>query len=60
MSMTRKDFQALADIVAEVPGQGCGPEWLATRLAEFCATQNPRFDRDRFMRAAGQPDLARN
>ena len=46
--------------LAEVPAQGCGHEWLAARLAEFCAEQNPRFDRDRFMRAAGQPEMARN
>ena len=60
MIMSRKHFQALADIVAEVPAQGIGPEALAERLAEFCATQNPHFDRDRFVRACGVGELAAN
>ena len=49
--MTRKDYVKLAEIVAEVPGQGCGPDWLAHRLADMLAADNPRFDRARFLAA---------
>jgi hypothetical protein len=60
MAMTRKDFIELAEIVADVPAQGIGPEALAERLAAFCRAQNSRFDRDRFMRACGVGELAAN
>jgi len=62
MSMSRKHFQALADIVAEYAegGEGVGVERLAHDLATFCREQNPHFDRDRFMRACGVGHLAAN
>ena len=52
MAMSRRDFEGLAAIVAKVPGQGCGPEWLAAQLADYCATRNDLFDRERFIAAA--------
>jgi len=58
--MTRKDFEAIAQIIAEVPEQGAGPEWLASAFAAFCAGTNSRFDRDRFVRACGVGHLADN
>jgi len=62
MAMSRKDFTALAALVAEYAenGGGVGVERLAADLATFCREQNPRFDRDRFMRACGVEHLAAN
>lgn len=59
--MTRKDFEAIAAIIAEVSATGgAGPEWLAERFAEVAKATNPRFDRDRFFRACGVGHLAAN
>lgn len=53
--MTRKDFNALAALVKTVKdGSGaCGYQWLAHRLADICAEDNPRFDWSRFITACG-------
>ena len=54
--MSRRHFQALAAIVASyaIPnGAGSvGVEKLAHDLADFCASENGRFDRERFLTAA--------
>lgn len=62
MAMSRKDFIALAALVAEYAenGGGVGVERLVADLVTFCREQNPRFDRDRFMRACGVGHLAAN
>jgi hypothetical protein len=52
--MTRKDFQALADMLK---GAECLNDtqrhYLACKLADLCQEQNPRFDRKRFVAACG-------
>ncbi len=54
-NMTRKHFQALAAIVAKCESSTSDDvHWrLANDMADFCAQQNTRFDRDRFMVACG-------
>lgn len=47
--MTRKHFEAIASILAQ-HGADAG---LAADLANYFAAENPRFDVDRFMKAAG-------
>lgn len=55
--MSRKHFQALAAMVkdtfeaAEITT--VGRDQLAARLADFCAEQNERFDRNKFLAACG-------
>ena len=54
--MTKKDYQAIADVIrAEVTRNG--PIDSARRIAEglaiILATDNPRFDRNRFLAACG-------
>lgn len=54
MSMSRRHFVKLAALVAnlEVDSEGKVPASLvAERLADLCASENPHFDRDRFMEA---------
>ena len=58
--MTRKDFEGLASILRDlypVPENNPNPNryWLlcVNELASWCATQNPRFDRHRFLKACG-------
>jgi len=61
--MTKKDFQALADIVKEygnlnvpctpAPAQIAGQMWLANKLADMCSDKNPRFNRTLFLKACG-------
>lgn len=62
MSLSRKHFQALADIVraAYVPengeetanvGYNLAVSDMADALADFCAQHNPNFDRARFLDA---------
>ena len=53
--MTRKHFQALANVVARysniIPPSIL---WdLADDIADVCAAENPRFDRQRFRTACG-------
>jgi hypothetical protein len=53
--MTRRHFNALAALVASyaIPnGSGSvGVEKLASDLADLCARENGRFDRERFLAA---------
>lgn len=49
--LTRKDFEALAQIIKEIPAQGADAEWLAHRVASYGAASNPRFDKARFIAA---------
>ena len=61
--LTKKDFEAVAEIIAEDyacyngPGGAgiCGDVLadISDKLADYFATQNPRFDRERFMKACG-------
>jgi hypothetical protein len=64
--MTRKDYVLLADALRRarrdnVPGQprmdlsnhNRGVDWCARGIADTLAADNPRFDRQRFLRAAG-------
>ena len=51
--MTRKQFEAIAKIIREVRGSldNQTADYLASRFAEYLATQNPLFNYDRFIRA---------
>jgi hypothetical protein len=53
VSLSRRHFKTLSEIVASyaIPnGPGSvGVEKLASDLADFCASENGRFDRERFM-----------
>ena len=62
--MTRKDFEGLAAILKALKPawndyaltyNGAAKLWKETaiELASWCATQNPRFDRTRFLKACG-------
>ena len=50
--MTRKHFVALAKAVATL-ADAAERKSLAEALATVCASQNERFDRDKFMAACG-------
>jgi hypothetical protein len=55
--MTRKDFQAIARAfrdTATEPWSDSEELWseLLHKVADYLATTNPRFDRERFLRAA--------
>jgi hypothetical protein len=45
--MSRKDYTAIAEILS----RWIVPTGLIGELAEFLAADNPRFDRERFVRA---------
>ncbi len=52
--MTKKDFIALADAIrasgpADGSAQGAFSDSAIKVLADFCATQNPLFDRRRWL-----------
>ena len=63
--MTRKHFEKLAEvlkdlkprdeILAEQYGLGYYQAWstAVSKIANFCEDSNPRFDRERFFKAAG-------
>lgn len=61
--MTRKDYVAIARILASIRmpesehqftrGHEGARETIALDFAEHCATDNPRFDRARFLKACG-------
>lgn len=58
MSMTRKDFQAIASIIRhyklESPtDSGYTIEFLVKDLSDYFQQANSSFDKDRFMRACG-------
>lgn len=47
--MTRKHFIALADYIKPRPGYYLFTRVHIGELAEFLATQNPRFDKERWI-----------
>ena len=54
--LTRKDYIKIAEIVSSVPltvrkAQYINREQMVDALADYMAADNPRFDRDRFIRA---------
>lgn len=64
--LTKKDFKAVAEIIANSHGafedigssfyeggRFDGAEITAEHLADYFVTQNPRFGRERFMKACG-------
>lgn len=60
--LTKKHFKAVAEVIKSQIMQyyiqerhACanGVESIAYHLADYFATQNPRFDRERFMKACG-------
>lgn len=65
--MTKKDFEAIARAIAEARTLGVHMNTSEARanarasalndatvlIADYCAADNPRFDRARFMRACG-------
>jgi hypothetical protein len=50
--VTRRDFEAMAQIVAESAMPSDEAERVAVKMAEHFASVNPRFDADRFFEAA--------
>jgi hypothetical protein len=53
--MTRKHFQLAADSIKHIEDKAKRKE-MASHHAEIFAKSNPRFDRQRFMQAAGVED----
>ena len=55
-TMTRKDYVAIAAAIKDTPNN-CGTETMRYRIAfaiaDVMARDNPRFDRARFLAAAG-------
>jgi hypothetical protein len=54
--MTRKDYVILADVLAKFTAEGgvvVERDAIAYDLADALALDNPRFDRSRFLVAAG-------
>lgn len=55
MSMSRKDFEALAAVVRDFHGYDdlaeLAPAWISERLADVCQLNGPGFDRQRFLAA---------
>ena len=48
MAMTRKDFEAIAKALREAEAG----EEVVRAMAAYCATTNPRFDKQRFIEAS--------
>lgn len=48
--MTRKHFKAIAEIISSQPDVSIT---LAEELASYFKSDNPNFDRDRFLTACG-------
>lgn len=62
--MTKKHYEAIADVVCRINLEYSGNTTIhkyvrtsnrvtARRLADYFATDNPRFDRDKFLTACG-------
>lgn len=57
--MTRKDYVLIAAAIKAVTEEHSadsvvnGITWTAERIADALARDNPRFDRERFLKAAG-------
>ena len=59
MSMTRKDFEALADVLRHAREDAAADwtaqdalDYVAQAIATYCVIQNNRFDIARFFKAA--------
>ena len=52
-SMTKKHYEAIASILAIDTGYTREVAIIAERLADYFASDNPRFDRVRFLTACG-------
>lgn len=52
--MSRKDFQAIADIIAGIENEATRAE-VAQRFARYLPNTNPRFDTARFLAACNVP-----
>ena len=55
--MTKKHLQFLASLL-NAARLGVAPENLTTMAAAYCAKDNPRFDEERFLSAAGYENKA--
>jgi len=56
--MSKKDYEAIARIFATHPAiRSAEVKTLGFNLADYFAMDNPRFDRARFLAAAGVYDL---
>lgn len=57
LDMTRKDYELIATIIAAMPTFAATlrdqKESTARQFADRLASDNPRFDRDRFLKACG-------
>ena len=53
--VSKKDFKAVAEIIrkADKSGELKYAGSVAYRFSKYFATQNPHFDRERFMKACG-------
>jgi hypothetical protein len=56
--MTRKDYIAIAEAIRlttedEYGRDSTGLAFCASRIAHVMAADNPRFDRDKFLKACG-------
>lgn len=51
--MTKKAYMALADMIrsdrALAASQSVFTDWVVSKLADFCQSQNPRFIRERWL-----------
>ena len=50
--MTRKHFEGIAAVIANSSLDPVDQAHIAMRLGDYFATENPRFDRSRFVDAA--------
>lgn len=53
--MTRKDFVMIADVIRFLPLPLATRDIVALEFAEELATTNPRFDKERFVKACTLP-----
>ena len=54
MSLSRKHYVAVAAILSEYTDNGTHtPGFIAEDLASYFASDNPAFDRQRFLKACG-------
>lgn len=55
--MTKKDFETIAKIIASMPSFAASlrdqKNSTARQFADALANENPRFDRERFLKACG-------
>ena len=55
INCAKKHFEAIAAICEQVSihGDADTVRWVATRMADYFASENPRFDREKFLTACG-------